>query len=161
MTDSSWDNSGLPPRKRGMGTGLKVALGCGVALLVAIGGCVAAVGAGVSVLGRQMQAQEWPQLRQAVAALASDEGAAALYREQPGLAADHPTEAAFLLAARGWRPLLEPLPAEPPSVFSGRLEMNIQIHNHRRSVELGHRNSKGHRVHSRWEDGRLTALRVD
>lgn len=161
MNDSSWDNSGLPAPKRGMGTGLKVAIGCGVALLVVIGGCVAAVGAGVSVLGRQMQAREWPQLRQAVAALATDEGAAALYRDQPGLAAEHPSEAAFLLAAQGWRPLLEPLPAEPPSVFTGRLEMNIQIHNHRRSVDLGYRNGKGHRVRSRWEDGRLMALRVD
>ncbi len=161
MTDSNWDNSGLPVQKKGMGTGMKVAIGCGVALLVGIGGCVAAVGAGVSVLGRQMQAQEWPQLRQAVTALGTDEGAAGLYRAQPGLAADHPSESAFLLAARGWRPLLEPLPAEPPSVFTGRLEMNIQIHNHRRTVELGHRNGKGHRVRSRWEDGRLVALRVD
>ena len=161
MADSSWDNSGLPERKKGLGTGLKIAIGCGVALLLAIGGCVAFIGVGASVLGKQMQAQEWPQLRQAVEALATDEGAADLYRAQPGLAAVHPTEAAFLLAARGWRPLLEPLPAEPPSVFSGRLEMNIQIHNHRRSVDLGYRNTKGHRVRSRWEDGRLVSLRVD
>ena len=66
MADSNWDNSGLPERKKGLGTGLKIAIGCGVALLLAIGGCVAAVGAGVSVLGKQMQAQEWPQLRQAM-----------------------------------------------------------------------------------------------
>ncbi len=161
MVDSNWDNSGLPVRKKGMGTGLKVAIGCGVALLVVIGGCIAAIGTGVSVLGRQMKAQEWPQLRQVVTALGTDEGSAGLYQANPGLTGDYPSEAAFLLAAKGWRPLLEPLPAEPPSVFTGRLEMNIQIHNHRRSVDLGYRNGKGHRVQSRWEDGRLVGLRVD
>jgi hypothetical protein len=161
MADSNWDNSGLPTRKKGLGTGLKVAIGCGVALLLAIGGCVAFIGAGASLVGKTLKAQEWPQLRQAVVALGTDEGAAKLYQDNPGLTGDYPSEAAFLAAAQAWRPRLEPLPAEPPSVFTGRLNMNISINNNRRSAELGYRTGNGSRITGRWEDGRLAALKVE
>jgi hypothetical protein len=161
MVDSSWDNSGLPARKKGLGTGLKIAIGCGVALLLAIGGCIAFVGVGASVVGKQMQAKEWPQLRQVVVDLGSDQGAAGLYQANPGLAADYPSEATFVKASQAWRPRLEPLPAEPPSVFTGRLIMNVSVNNRRRSAELGYRNSQGTIISGRWEDGRLVGLRVD
>lgn len=161
MVDSNWDNSGLPERKKGLGTGLKIAIGCGVALLLAIGGCVAFIGVGASMAGKHMKAKEWPQLRQLVQDLGSDRGAADVYQANPGLAADFPSEESFLKAAQGWRPKLEPLPPEPPSVFSGRLDMNISINNSQRSAELQYQNGKGHRVKGRWEDGRLVGLRVE
>jgi hypothetical protein len=144
-----------------MGTGLKIAIGCGVALLVVIGGCVVSLGSCAAAMGRTMQANEWPQLRQMVEALGSDAGAAGVYQANPGLAADYPSEEAFLSAAKAWRPKLEPLPAEPPSVFTGRMSLNISVNNGRRSAELGYRNGRGATVTGRWEDGRLVGLRVD
>ena len=161
MAVSNWDNSGLPARKKGMGTGLKIAIGCGVAMLLAIGGCVAFLGVGASVVGKTMQAREWPQLRATVEALGSDPGASAIYRANPGLAGDFPSERAFLDAVAAWRPRLEPLPPEPPSLLSGRLSMNISVHNGRRTAELGYRNGKGATVNGRWEEGRLVSFRVE
>ena len=161
MADGSWDNSGLPAKKKGLGTGLKVAIGCGVALLVVIGGCVAFIGVGASVVGKQMQAKEWPQLRQLVRDLGSEDGAAGVYHSNPGLAGDFPSEEAFLKAAQAWRELLEPLPEEPPSLFTGRLNMNISVNNDRRSALLGYRNGKGATITGRWEDGRLVGLSED
>jgi hypothetical protein len=161
MVDGSWDNSGTPEKRKGLGTGLKIALGCGIAMLVILAGCAIAIGAGASWFGKQVQVREWPQLRQVVRDLGSDDGAAGVYRANPGLAEDYPSEEAFVKAARGWRPRLEPLPAEPPSVFTGRLSMTISVNNGRRSAQLGYRADSGATVSARWEDGRLAGLRVD
>ena len=161
MVDGSWDNSGLPGKKKGLGTGLKVAIGCGVALLVVIGGCVAFIGVGASVVGKQMQAREWPQLRQLVRDLGTEQGAAIVYQSNPGLAGDYPSEEAFMKAAQAWRGVLEPLPEQPPSVFTGRMNMQISVSNGRRSALLGYRNGKGATISGRWEDGRLVGLSVD
>lgn len=160
MTDSNWDNAGLPAHRKGLGTGAKIAIGCGVALLLTIGGCVAFVGAGAAFFSKQMQAEEWPALRDTVARLETDEGARAVYAAHPRLAADHPSEAAWLLAVQGWRPRLEPLPAAPPSVFTGRLSLNIAVSGGTRRTELGYRNGKGAMVSSRWENGRLVGFEV-
>lgn len=161
MVESNWDNSGLPAPKKRIGTGLKVAIGCGVALLVAIGGCVALVGTGAAVIGKTLRAEEWPALRAAVAQLDTDDGARALYDANPRLAADHPDQARFLQAVQRWRPRLEPLPEEPPSVFTGRISMNVSVSGGYRRTELGYRNGKGAMVSSRWENGRLVALEVN
>lgn len=161
MADSNWDNSGLPAPKKGLGTGAKIAIGCGVALLLALGGCAAFVGGIAGLVGKQMQAQEWPALRAVVTQLETDEGARAVYAAHPRLAVDHPSEAAWLAAVQGWRPKLEPLPAEPPSLFTGRISMNVSVSGGYRRSELGYRNGKGAMLSSRWENGRLLALEVN
>ncbi|MBI4913500.1 MAG: hypothetical protein HY823_12235 [Acidobacteria bacterium] len=160
MVDSSWDNAGLPAPKKGLGTGAKVAIGCGVVLLLVVGSCAVAAGVGATVVGRQMEAREWPALRKAVDQLRTEAGAAELYRQNPRLARDHPTEEAFLAAAESWRPRLEPLPEKAPSVFTGRISMTIEASGGFRNVELGYRNDRGTRIDSQWENGQLVMIRV-
>ena len=128
MVDASWDNSGLPPQKKGLGTGMKVLMGCGIAALVALVTCAV----GGAILGnlikknpkafekrvegfaKGMVQKEWERFRTLVDQLQTDDGARALYRANPGLHQAHPTEDQFLQAARAWRPRLGPLPAEAP-----------------------------------------------
>jgi hypothetical protein len=128
VVDSSWDNSGLPPQKKGLGTGMKVLLGCGIAALLALVTC--AVG-GV-ILGNMIKKdpkafekrvegfakglvqKDWERFRTLVGQLQTDDGARALYRANSGLHQAHPTEDQFLQATRTWRPRLGALPAEAP-----------------------------------------------
>jgi hypothetical protein len=128
MVDSSWDNSGLPPAKKGLGTGMRVLLGCGIALLLLLVTC--AIGA--AVLGNYIKKdpkafetrvegfansliqKDWERFRTLVDQLQTDEGARALYRANPGLGQAQASEELFLQAVRAWRPRLGPLPAEMP-----------------------------------------------
>ena len=155
MADASWDNSGMPARKPGMPTWVKILLGCGLAMLVAMGGCVALATWGCHAMTQSMETEEWGQLRQAVAQLQTDDGARALYQANPGLAAAYPTEQAFLTAAQGWRPRLEPMPEHMPGLLTGRVSYSVQIQGGFRRTELGYRNGKGTWIASRWENGHL------
>ncbi len=128
MVDASWDNSGLPPPKKGLGTGLKVLLGCGLAVLLA--GVTCAVGGAVlgSYIKKDPRAfelrvegfakglvqKDWERFRALVDQLQTDDGARAVYRGNPSLGQAHATEEQFLQAVRAWRPRLAPLPAEAP-----------------------------------------------
>jgi hypothetical protein len=128
MVDASWDNSGLPPRKKGFGTGMKVLMGCGIATLIGLTTCAI----GGAILGnmikkdpkafeRRMEGfarglvqKDWEHLRALVDQLQTDDGAREAYRANPGLRQGHPSEEAFLQAVRGWRPRLTPLPEAAP-----------------------------------------------
>ncbi|HJU82567.1 MAG TPA: hypothetical protein VJ600_00010 [Holophagaceae bacterium] len=160
MADASWDNSGLPKKEPGMPGWVKILLGCGLAMLLAMGACVGFATWGCNAMTRSMEAAEWGQLRQAVAQLQTDEGARALYQANPGLASRYPDEAAFLKAAQDWRPRLEPLPEHVPSLFTGRVSYNIQIAGGFRRADLGYRTTKGTWIASHWENGRLTTIDI-
>ena len=128
MVDASWDNGGLPPQKKGLGAGMKVLMGCGIAALVALVTCAV----GGAILGNMIKKdpeafemrvegfakglmqKDWERFRTLVDQLRTDEGARALYRANPSLHQAHPTEGQFTQAARTWRPRLGPLPAEAP-----------------------------------------------
>jgi hypothetical protein len=128
MVDASWDNSGLPPQKKGLGTGMKVLLGCGIAVLLAVVTCAV----GGAVLGNYIKKdpkafelrmegfakglvqKDWERFRTLVDQLQTDDGARAVYRANPGLHQSQATEEQFLQAVRAWRPRLAPLPAEAP-----------------------------------------------
>jgi len=128
MVDNPWDNSGLPPEKKGMGTGMKVLLGCGITLLIVMGACVGGglilgrmikkdpkgFEARMEAFGKGLVQKDWDHFRNLVDQLQTDEGTLAVYRANPGLQQEHSTEAQFLEAARGWRPKLKPLPSEIP-----------------------------------------------
>ncbi len=128
MVDASWDNSGLPPQKKGLGTGMKVLMGCGIAVLVALVTCAVdgailrniikkdpkAFEKRVEGFAKGLIQKDWERFRTLVHQLQTDEGARALYRANPGLHQAHPTEDQFLQTARAWRPRLGPLPAEAP-----------------------------------------------
>ncbi len=162
MADSSWDNGGQPAqRKQGMSIWAKVALGCGVIFLLGMGGCVVLGATCARAIGKTMDGREWGQLKEAVQQLQSDEGAKALYQANPELSQAYPTEDDFLEKARIWRPKLEPLPAEMPGVFTGKISYNVSINGGFRKVELGYTNGIGGKIASRWENGRLQMISVD
>ncbi len=162
MADSSWDNGGQPMQgKKGMSIWAKVALGCGVAVLLGLGGCVVLGATCARAIGKTMDGREWGQLKQAVQQLETDEGAKELYQSNPELAQVYPTEEGFLDQARKWRPKLEPLPPQMPSVFTGKISYNVAVNGGFRKVELGYTNGKGGRIASRWENGRLQMISVE
>jgi hypothetical protein len=134
MTNASWDNGGGPPERKGMGTGMKVLLGCGAAALLLVVTC----GVAGVVLGRMvkkdpaafekrvegwakgMVQKDWGRLRTLVDQLQTEAGAGAVYRANAGLREAYATEELFLKAVQGWRPHLTPLPEEPPMGGHGR-----------------------------------------
>ncbi len=162
MADSSWDNNGQPIQpKKGMSIWAKVALGCGVVFLLGLGGCVVLGATCARAIGKTMNGPEWGMLRAAVQQLESDEGAKALYQANPDLWQAYPSEETFLQQARTWRPKLEPLPLEMPSLFTGKINYNVSVNGGFRKVELGYTNSHGAAIASRWENGRLQMIAVN
>lgn len=165
MADGGWDNSGLPPERTGLGTWARVAIGCGVALLLITAGCAGGCyylanrvqkdpdGFKNSMLGvvRRMIQDDWDELRRVGKALETDEGARALYRGAPGLAGPHPTEEAFLEAVRGWRPLLQPVPAEIPDLESHDVSYNTALGGR---VSLRYKQADGTRIEVAWKGKR-------
>ena len=140
MVDASWDNSGLPPQQKGLGTGLKVLMGCGIAALLALVTC--AVGGAVlrNLIKKDPKAfekrvegfaqgliqKDWERFRTLLDQLQTDDGARAVYRANPDLHQAHATEDQFLQAARTWRPRLGSLPAQAP-VGKHRLDQDQNL----------------------------------
>lgn len=161
MADSSWDNSGLPARPKGMPLWLKVILGCGVLMMLLFGGCVG----GCYYLGHLAKSDpkgfeksiqgfagkfikdDWDEARRVVDQLQTDDGTKALYKANPGLAETYPTEAAFLEAAKGWRPHLAPLPADLPDL--DKQDLSYQNNMGGRTV-LSYRNADGGHLRLAW-----------
>lgn len=179
MSASDWDNSGLPPEKKGMATWMKVGIGCGVAFLVVTGACTGGCywfakrvekdpeGFKQTVFGvvKQVMREDWEELRRVADQLGTDDGARALYQSAPGLAGPYPSAEAFLAAVREWRPLLEPIPAEIPDLEGHTVSYN----NNLGSVVLQYRQANGARIELTWKGGRrkgvprasqMTGLRV-
>lgn len=166
--DASWDNSGLPPRKKGMPTWLKVLAGCGIAFVLLLGSCVAlgtfAFKKGKAVFQEQGSIA-WTKLASYERQLESDEGAQSLYQANPGLAHAYPAESDFLKAAQAWRPKLSPIPAQMPNMFQAIKErsfsFNIQKNNHHSRRSAGVRmGSGGGFLSATWENEELVDLEV-
>ena len=114
MADSSWDNGGHGvPLKPGLPLWAKVAMGCGIAFLVALVTCVGGVayvankakkdpeGFKNKVMGFALDKirPDWEDFRAVVDQLRTPEGCRALYAANPGLAKTRPTESDFLQSA--------------------------------------------------------------
>ncbi|WP_243320963.1 hypothetical protein [Geothrix sp. SG200] len=127
MADSSWDNGGHGvPLKPGLPLWAKVAMGCGIAFLVALVTCVGGVAYVVNKAKkdpegfkqRAMSAvadrlrPDWEDFRAVVEQLRTPEGCQALYRANPGLSKTWPTESEFLDASSRWHKEILPAPAE-------------------------------------------------
>jgi hypothetical protein len=127
MADGSWDNSGHGvPAKVGMPLWGKIALGCGVVVLVVLVTCVGGVAyvshkfkkdpAGfkqraMSVVADKLR-PDWDDFRKVVEQLRTPEGCQALYRANPELTKTWPTEAEFLEASSHWHKDIASPPAE-------------------------------------------------
>lgn len=167
--NQSWDNSGLPPEKKGMSTGAKVALGCGIAFVVVIGGCLALVGGGAYYgmkKGNEAMDKVWSEVQTDVHKLATEEGARALYAESPGLARKYPTADAFVEASAAWRPKLANFPAQRPDlkeIFKGKTGLHFQAskNNGVSTVTFRYPLTKGGSLVFQTEDDQLVDIGVE
>lgn len=107
--------AGLPGSgaRPGASFSAKVSLGCGLLLLAFLVTC----GSFTWLANRQAEAaadRGWAQLHAPFDRVRDEAGAAALFRESPGLQAKFGSEAAFLAAVASWRPGLRTLPGPRP-----------------------------------------------
>ena len=169
MADSNWDNGGGAPTRKGTSTWVKVTLGCGLALILGTASCVG----GCLYIGKrakqdpegfkrslltyvkQFIREDWEDLRGMVTQLGSDAGAQELYRSAPGLKERFPTEEDFVQAARRWRPILEPIPADIPDLEAHDVSYNTQFGG---QVVLSYRQKNGARVRITWDGKRRKDL---
>lgn len=126
--DASWDNSGLPPQRKGMPTWLKVLAGCGILAVLAIGSCVGFAAWGVHKLSTMGQVQ-WPRYVETVKELQDPASTKALYEANPGLHKRYSDADAFEQQVAEWRPALQTPPDQMPSLTSGRA-MAFEGRNH-------------------------------
>ncbi|HNX31578.1 MAG TPA: hypothetical protein PKM35_08235 [Holophaga sp.] len=98
----------------------------------------------------------WAGMRQAVAQIATDEGAKAFFAANPGLAPRIRSEAAFVKLARSWRPLVQPLPESPPALESRDLSYAKAVDH----VELRYQVPNGTCIFMKWSRGRLVEMRI-
>jgi len=170
-TDSSWDTYTEPP-KGGMGTWAKVFIGCGVAALLLLGGCVgfalwvrhsgkdAIVGYASAKISARIEAP-WSKMVEVAEAIKTDEGALKLYDEHHRLAANCPSKEAFLKQVAAWRPVLSKLPTDPPSpdwMRSGRFRISQQKINGTKFLKILFEVSDGEWVTLDWEDDELVGI---
>ena len=178
MADGSWDNAGTPPPKKGMPLWGKITLGCcgGCALVfvlllvTCIGGARWISKHGVpeafdKAVGSAFLDKTWNVMDKAVRGLETEEGTKVLYRENPGLVENYPTEEDFLKAAEDWRPHLGEFPAQRPSLREltrdrkggGHFTINTQ----NSSTRVEYQIPKGGRLYLEMESDNLVDLRVE
>jgi hypothetical protein len=110
MRDSSWDTYTEAPTRRRKPLWAKFLMGCGVAAFLLVGSCVGFV----YWATHSGMKDAWGALADVTDAVQTDEGALALYRDNPLLKADYPTEEDFLKSAADWRGKLADFPRSPP-----------------------------------------------
>ena len=168
VQDASWDNSATPPpRKAGLGTAGKVLIGCGAAalcLLLALGGTAWLV---YNKVNTAMD-RGWATMHRKLDELRTEGGARRLYRENPGLAQNYPTEAEFVKASGEWRDKLGDIPDHRPELremFKGKAPGAVVIRSResggRKNVTVRLRMSTGATLVVELENDRLTDIQVD
>lgn len=169
MSDSSWDNQGIPQPKKGLSTGAKVALGCGIAFVIIVGGCVATMGGAVwwgMKKGGAVFDQAWSDIRTDIQKLQTDEGARALYQANPGLADRYSTEEDFLQASAKWRGRLADFPEKRPELKdilsrNGGIQFQSRIHNGVKHTSVRYPLPHGGVLRFESENERLVDIGVD
>ncbi len=169
MADTSWDNGGHGvPLKPGLPLWGKVALGCGIAVLLLTVTCFGVGAFFVHKFKKDPKAFEkqamsfavdsmnlrpdWEDFRAVVEQLRTPEGTRALYAANPGLSRQWPTEIQFLTAAEGWRQDLVPVPDLSPDLMSEHgLHINKALGG---KVEVGWSPKSGRAVYVTFEGAR-------
>lgn len=170
MTDSSWDNQGATPERKGWPTWLKVMLGCGLGCVLLVilvtGTCV---GAGVWISKnpdrfekyvkdkvQDFARDDWNLLRRSVDQLRTPEGTKTLYEANPELKEQFPDLAAFERQVAEWRPRLAPVPEAIPDLDSKGFEYNSNPGRTR----IGFRQADGSRIRMDVKKGTLVRIQV-
>lgn len=183
MTDSAWDNSGVVPPKKKLGTGMKVLLGCGTAFLMVVVTCTVGGVMLENMIKKDPKAfenrvenwakgflqKDWDRLRALVEQLQIDEGAKAVYRSNPGLRQEYPSEEAFLKVVQGWRPRLTLLPAEVPidgdghshHKALGRRDHSVTLNKHFGTTNITCRYPDGTLLSVSFKDDRVSRIDVN
>jgi hypothetical protein len=166
MPDPSWQNE-APPPKKSLGILGKVLIGCGSAFLCFLLGLGALIWFVVHKANTVLD-RAWAQAHSEVTALRTDQGARTLYRENPGLAQNYPTEDDFVTASAEWRKNLGDLPEKRPDlrdILAGRKPGGVSLRstdtdgNHMSTIRL--RMSNGSTLVVELENDRLTDIQVD
>ena len=167
MPDSSWDQAAPPPPKKGLSLFGKVAIGCGGALLcflLAIG----AISWVVFTKATKALDQGWAEIHAELKSLRTEQGARALYRDNPGLAQNYATEAEFVKASAQWRDKLGDIPEQRPDLrkmLEGRGPGGLNIRRRdtggRKTVSIRMRMSTGATLVVELENDKLTDIQVD
>lgn len=162
MAEMTWDNGGAPVRKAGMPLWAKILAGCGIAVLLMMATCGGLIWWGIS-RGTAAVDQVWAEMVKDVEALRTEAGARALYRDNPGLARNYPTEADFIKASEDWRSRLGEIPAKRPSL--GELMQGkgggFSIHSNNDHRRVTYRFRKGGRLVLEWEQEALVDIRME
>jgi hypothetical protein len=178
MAEGSWDDAGVHLPKKGMPLWGKITLGCcsGCALLfvllmaTCIGGAHWVSKNGVpeifdKAVGSAFLDKAWGEMDRAVRGLQTEEGAKALYRANPGLAENYPTEEDFLKAAEEWRTNLGGFPTQRPALLDlfqkGKGAGHFSINTKNSTTRIDYQMPKGGRLFLQLESDRLVDLRVE
>ena len=169
--DSSWDNSGLPPVKKGLPLWLKILGGCGLLVVLLLGSCVGLAAWGfhkASTLG----AAQWPAYVATVKALEDPASTKSLYEANPALQKSYPDEAAFEQEVAAWRPAIQTPPDQMPSITTGRVfsfvgrnhtvEINGEsVHARRNGGATGYKMDDGRFLVVAWEEQKIVAIQFE
>ena len=140
----------------------RIALGCGVALLVGAG-TLAGVAYALQRKGTEVLRRAWRELQLTTERLQTVESTRALYRGNPALSEIYPTEKEFLKYVETWRPKLEAVPIQPPPLLKliGEKRM-LQVHENRsdghETVRMRYTFPSGAVLEMETDQGKLTDL---
>ncbi|MBS1784413.1 MAG: hypothetical protein JST24_03170 [Acidobacteria bacterium] len=152
--DSSWDNSGLPPQKKGMPLWVKILGGCGIVFVLLLGSCVALGFYGMRKVAEIGKAQ-WPRYVETVKALQDPASTQALYEANPPLQKRYSDAAEFEKQVAEWRSSIQTPPAEMPSFTTGRA---MAFESRNRGVGDGGSTRKTSMAGYKMEDGRMLVV---
>ena len=173
MSNSDWNVYNEAQERQGMPIWGKFLVGCGILLLLLIGSCVGfaywAAHSGKNYFAEKVNKaleRPWDMLVAVVDAIQTDEGAAKLYRDNPALTNDYPTEADFLRNAAIWRAKVADLPRTPPSLTE--LDRNdFQLNSSRgvgknrvNSLEISYKTHDEIKIRLHWDDNKLVEVEI-
>jgi len=163
--NAAWDT--IPPPKKGLSVFGKVAIGCGAAMLcflLAVGALAWVV---VSKATRALD-RGWAQVHGELRSLRTEAGARELYRENPGLAQNYPTEEDFVKASAEWRSRLGDIPEKRPDLKElmggkgpGGITVRSRQEGGRNTLSIRMRMSTGATLVVDLENDKLTDIQVD
>ena len=163
MPDVQWSNEPLPPAKPGLSTPVKVAIGCGLLMLLAGGACVVATLAGVSKVTHAVSSAgnaEWPIIKQVSDQLATEAGAKAVWAAHPKLSMTFTDQDDFLREMARLRPYLEPMPDQRPGLLTGKLSMAFNYNGDQSEVTAGYQTQLGPRLIFKFENHELVNIQL-
>jgi hypothetical protein len=176
MNKSDWDTLSEHP-KRGKPAWGKALMGCGIVVLVLLGGCICfafwASGPGkvkvktfFSEKVEQALEKPWGRTVAVIDSMQTDDGALKLYSDNPALKTDYPTEKDFLKSAAIWRSKVTGFPRTPPSIEELN-KSNFQFNSDReyrgkwvKVLEIGYGMPNNTNIRMRWEDDELVELEI-